>query len=218
MRDIVLYTYWRSSSAFRVRFALAIKNVAYRSVAVNLLQGEQSSAEHTARSPMAYVPCLLVDGKTFVESVAIVELLEDLFPEPPLYPRDPFARARVRALVELINAGTQPLQNLNVLRHLSADHDVRVAWSKHFIARGFAAFEAMMALHEGEGTRGRYAFGDTLTAADAFLVPMVYNAKRFGTDLAPYPRLVRAHEAALATDAAKAALPENQPDAIPAKV
>jgi maleylpyruvate isomerase len=215
MRDLVLYTYWRSSSAFRVRIALAAKGIAYRSVAVNLLHDEQKTAEHVARSPMGYVPCLLIDGKAYVESVAIVELLEELHPDPPLYPKDPFSRARVRALVEIMNAGTQPLQNLAVLKHISPDQEARVAWAKHFITRGLAAFESLMTLHEGEGTRGRYAFGDALTAADAFLVPMIYNAKRYKIDLAPYPRVARANDAALATPAVQAALPENQPDAVP---
>lgn len=215
MRELVLYTYWRSSSAFRVRIALAAKGLAYRSAPVNLLLGEQTSAEHTARSPMGYVPCLLVDGRAFVESVAIVELLEELAPDPPLYPREPFARARVRALVEIINAGTQPLQNLSVLTHLSKDKDARIAWAQHFITRGFAAFEALLALKESEGVRGRFAYGDALSAADAFLVPMVYNSRRYKVDLSPYARLVRAYQAALETEAVKAALPENQPDANP---
>lgn len=215
MRDLVLYTYWRSSSAFRVRFALAVKGLAYRSVAVNLLGGEQLEPAHTARSPMGYVPCLTIDGRPFVESVAILELLEELAPAPALLPPDPYARADVRALVEIINAGTQPLQNLSVLKHLSAEATTRVAWSRHFITKGFAAFEALMARHAERGVAGRFAYGDTLTAADVFLVPMLYNARRFDVDLAPYPRLAAAGEAALATDAARAALPENQPDAVP---
>lgn len=215
MRELVLYTYWRSSSAFRVRIALAVKGVPYRSVPVNLLLGENVQQEHTARSPMGYVPCLLIDGKVLIESVAIMELLEDLYPEPALYPKDPFARARVRSLVEVINAGTQPLQNLSVLNHLSKEKEARVAWAQHHIARGFAAFESLLALREGEGIRGPYAYGETLTAADAVLVPMAYNAKRYHVDMTPYPRLVRAYEAAMQTDAVKAAHPDRQPDANP---
>ena len=215
MSELVLYTYWRSSSAFRVRIALAAKGAAHRSVPVNLLLGENTTPEHTARSPMGYVPCLLVDGRPYIESVAIIELLDELFPEPPLYPKDPFARARVRSLVEVINAGTQPLQNLNVLVHLSPEKEPRIAWAQHYIRRGFAAFESLLALIEGEGVRGPFAYGASLTAADAFLVPMVYNSKRFNVDLSPYRRLVRVYEAALETAAVKAALPEAQPDAKP---
>jgi maleylacetoacetate isomerase len=217
MHELVLYTYWRSSSAYRVRIALAVKALPFRAVAVNLLHGEQSKAEHTERSPMGYVPCLLVDGKPYVESVAIIELLDEIHPSPPLYPKDPFARAHVRALVEIINAGTQPLQNLSVLKHFSSEPEARVAWAKHFVAKGFAAFEALMKMNEGEGVRGPFAYGSAITAADLFLVPMMYNAKRYGLDLAPYPRLTGAYEAALATAAVQSAIPENQPDAVVTK-
>jgi len=220
MADIVLYTYWRSSSSYRVRFALAAKGLAYESVPIDLLRGEQRHASHTARSPTGFVPCIVIDGRALVESVAIIELLDELFPDPPLYPRDPWGRARVRALVEIVNAGTQPLQNLNVLERLSAVHErpaddaeVRKAWLRHFIARGLASFESLMAAHERDGIEGPFAYGPTLTAADLYLVPQMYNAQRYGVDLAPFPRAVAAAEVALATDAAQAALPERQGDA-----
>ncbi len=212
MASIVLYTYWRSSCSYRVRFALAVKKIAYESRTVNLATGEQKLDTHAARSPTGFVPCLEIDGKTMVESVAIIELVDELFPEPLLFPREPWGRARVRALVEVINAGTQPLQNLSVLDHFSHDPEARKEWSKHFIARGLASFERLMALHENEGIEGKYAHGDALTAADVFLVPQMYNAQRFGVDLTKYPRAVAAAEAALATDAAQHALPERQPD------
>ena len=213
MPDIVLYTYWRSSSSYRVRFALAAKNLPYTSVPVNLLQGHHELAEHKARSPTGYVPCLFVDGRPAVESVAIIELLDELFPARPLYPRDPWGRAGVRALVEIINAGIQPLQNLNVLARVSTEPGPRKAWSQHFISRGLSAFEALMAGHEARGISGKFAYGETLTAADCFLVPQLYNAQRFGVDLTLFPRAVAAAETALATDAAQAALPERQMDA-----
>jgi maleylacetoacetate isomerase len=212
MASIVLYTYWRSSCSYRVRFALSVKKIPYESRTVNLAAGEHKLDLHAARSPTGFVPCLAVDGKMMVESVAIIELVEELFPDPPLFPRDPWGRARVRALVEVINAGTQPLQNLSVLDHYSHEPEARKEWSKHFIARGLASFERLMAIHEKEGIEGKYAHGDSITAADVFLVPQMYNAQRFGVDLAPYPRAVAAAEAALATDAAQLALPERQPD------
>ncbi|WP_394828351.1 maleylacetoacetate isomerase [Pendulispora albinea] len=215
MSQLVLYTYWRSSSSYRVRFALAVKKLPFQSIPVNLREGEQHRDEHRARSPTGYVPCLFVDGRPLVESVAIIELLDELYPDPPLYPRDPWARARVRSLVEVINAGTQPMQNLAVTDRLASDPALRKEWSRHFNARGLASFERLMALHEQEGVEGRYAYGDTLTAADLFLVPQMYSAQRFGVDLSPYPRAVAAAEAALATDAAQAAIPERQPDASP---
>jgi len=213
--SLVLYTYWRSSASYRVRFALAVKKLPYQSIPVNLQKGEQHGEEHRARSPTGYVPCLFIDGRLVVESVAIIELLDDLYPDPPLYPRDPWARARVRALVEVINAGMQPLQNTVVMERLGSDVDVRKEWAKHFNVRGLASVERLMALHEKEGVDGRFAHGDTLTAADIFLVPQMYSAQRLGVDLTPYPRVIAAAEAALATDAAQAAMPERQPDAAP---
>ena len=212
---LVLYSYWRSSSSFRVRFALAAKGLAYETVAVNLLRDEQSTPEHKARNPMGYVPCLVVDGEPFVESVAIVELLDELFPAPPLYPRHPYARAHVRALVEIVNADTQPLQNRHVLLHLSKDADAQREWSKHFVERGLSAVEGLMSRYAKDGLRGGFAYGDTLTAADLFLVPQLYNARRFGVDVTKYPRVHAAEQAALDTEAAKAAMPERQVDATP---
>jgi maleylacetoacetate isomerase len=216
MAELVLYTYWRSSSAYRVRLALAAKGVPYRSVPVNLLEGAQRSAEHTARSPMGFVPCLEVNGEAFVESVAIIELLEALYPEPPLLPKDPFARARVRALVEIVNAGTQPLQNLGVLQKLSSDGEVRKEWIQHFIAKGLGAFEAMMDANAARdpGSRGRFAYGDALSMADCYLVPQVYNARRYAVDLARFPRVARVADAVNGTDAGRAAAPEAQADAV----
>lgn len=211
---LVLYNYWRSSASFRVRIALAVKKLAYDSVAVNLLKSEQRTAEHRARSPMGHVPCLFIDGQPFIESVAIIELLDDLAPDPPLYPRDPYARARVRALVEMVNSGMQPLQNLVVLDRVSADAAARKEWSTAFNVRGLEALEALMKRHEDAGITGPYAFGDRFTAADVFLVPQLYAATRvLGIDLAPYPRVKRANEAALLLDAVKAAIPDAQPDA-----
>lgn len=216
MAELVLYTYWRSSSSYRVRIALGYKGLAYRSACVNLLEGEQKKDAYKDKSPTGYVPCLAIDGELFVESVAIVELLEELYPEPALYPKRPADRARVRALVEMINAGTQPLQNLAVLDKVGSDKDARAAWMKHFMARGLGAFEAAMARREDEtGAEGPFAFGDRFTAADAFLVPQVYAARRFGVDLSAMPRVVRADAASSALPFVAAAKPEAQPDASP---
>ena len=213
MLNLTLYTYWRSSSAYRVRIALALKNLPHTSIPVNLLAAEQMDPAYRAKNPMGFVPTLLVGEKLFVESVAIIELLEELSPLPALYPLDPFAKAKVRALVETVNAGTQPLQNLSVLKHLTDDKETRNAWARHFIARGLAAFEALMDRHHAEGVSGPYAYGKTLTAADCFLVPQMYNALRYDMDLGAMPRVVAANEAALAHAAVKQAHPENQPDA-----
>ncbi len=204
-----LYTYWRSSSSYRVRIALGFKGLAWTPRYVNILEKENKKEDYAETSPTRYVPCLLVDGKPFVESVAICELLEELAPTPPLLPRSPEDRARVRALVEIVNSGTQPLQNLSTLERLGDDKEARVAWLRHFIGKGLAAFEALA------DARGPLAFGDTFTLADAFLVPQVYAARRFGVDLAPLPRVVRAETAALELPFVDAARPEKQGDARP---
>jgi maleylacetoacetate isomerase len=215
MPELTLYSYWRSSSSHRVRIALALKGLAgYRYVPINLLEDEQGSEEHRARSPTASVPCLVIDGIPYVESVAIVELLDERFPAPPLFPSDPHGRARVRALVEIVNSGIQPLQNRHVLQFLSPDPEVQKKWLKHFVSRGLAAFEAAMALAEHEGVRGPHAHGDAITAADVFLVPQVFSARRFGVEPGGFPRVARAFEAAMKLDAFVQAAPERQPDAV----
>jgi maleylpyruvate isomerase len=161
------------------------------------------------------VPCLEVDGEPFVESVAIIELLEELHPEPPLLPRAPRDRARVRALVEVVNAGTQPLQNLTVIHRLSPDPEVRKEWMRHFMARGLAAFEELMKANEERGVKGRFAYGDAFGIADCFLLPQVYGARRFAVDLSGLPRVSAAAAAIAETAAGKAAAPEAQADAVP---
>jgi maleylpyruvate isomerase len=212
--DLVLYNYWRSSSSHRVRIALHLKNLEYRYVPINLLADEQSGQEHKARSPTGYVPCLVIDGVPYVESVAIIELLDERFPAPPLYPKDPHGRARLRALVEIINSGTQPLQNRHVMQFLSEDVQVQRRWVQHFVGRGLASFEAAMEVGERDGVRGPYAYGATPTAADVFLVPQVVAARRFHVDLAQLPRVSRAYEAALQLEAFAQAAPDRQPDAV----
>lgn len=179
---------------------------------MNLLKGEQASDAHIARSPTGHVPCLVIDGRPVIESVAIVELLEDLHPEPALYPKDPWQRSQVRTLVEVVNSGIQPLQNMKVMKSLGDEKGKEFA--AHFNERGLAAFEALLEVYSKEGVRGKYTYGDTLTAADVFLVPQVYSARRFGIDVSKFPRVAAAAEAAMATDAAKAAHPDNQPDAV----
>ena len=206
---VTLYSYWRSSSSHRVRIALGFKGIPFETVPVNLLGNEQSSDEHKSRSPSGYVPALTIDGDTFVESVAIIELLDDLFPDVLLFPKKPRDRARVRALVETINSGVQPLQNLGVLLRHSDDHDKRNEWAHHFNARGLEVFEHLME-RNGEG---RFAFGDNFTAADCFLIPQVLSAKRFGVDVAKFPRVSQAIATTENLPFVKSAAPEAQPDA-----
>ncbi len=211
--NFVLYHYWRSSSSWRVRFALHYKGIPYESRFVNLRAGEQGNEEHKRLSPLGVVPCLLVDGRPLSESVAILEYLEEVAPEKPLLPKDPWARARVRQLVEFVNSGIQPLQNLAVLARVSSDEAVRQSWARHYIERGLAAFEAALASVEAEFGSGRYSLGNDVTLADIYLVPQVGSAARFGVPLDPYPRIRRIHAECTKLPAAIAATPENQPDA-----
>jgi maleylpyruvate isomerase len=216
MSTVTLFGYWRSSSSHRVRIALNLKGLAYEYVAVNLREGEQHGGAHHARSPTGYVPCLVLDGVSYVESVAIVELLEERFPAPRLYPADPQGRARVRALVEIVNSGIQPLQNMAVLEHLAGlgqDAGAQRAWLVHFVGRGLAALERAMVENAQAGVRGPFAYGDAPTAADAYLVPQVDSARRFGVDLGACPRVVRAYDEAMALAAFQKAAPAQQPDA-----
>jgi maleylpyruvate isomerase len=214
MPELTLYNYWRSSSSHRVRIALGLKGLDYRYVAVNLLTEEQSGDAHKARSPTGYVPCLVIDGVNYVESVAIIELLDERFPSPPLYPKDTHGRARVRALVEIVNSGIQPLQNRNVTLFLSEDAEVQKKWLHHFVSRGLESLEAAMAALEGEDIRGPFAYGESPSAADVFLVPQVVSAQRFHVDVNAYPRVRRAFDAAMKLEAFQKAAPERQPDAV----
>jgi maleylacetoacetate isomerase len=211
-----LYHYWRSSASWRVRWALAIKGIAFVSVPVDILQGEQLTPEHRARNPIGHVPALWIDGRWFAESVAILEYLEETRPASPLYPKDHVARARVRQVVEMVNAGIQPLQNTTVYRRHSPDPEEQKAFAKFFNERGLAACEAVLATIAGEiPGEGGFAVGGALTAADIFLVPQIATARRFGVDLAGYPRLLAVEAAASATEHARGALPQNQPGAPP---
>lgn len=207
-----LYTYFRSSSSFRVRIALNLKDIAYEPVFVHLVKGEQSSEAYKAKNPMGLVPALEVDGKVLAESVAIIEYLDEVAPAPAFLPEEPMDRAVVRAMVNVIACGIQPLNNLAVLKYLKeplgkeqADVD---QWYTHWIERGFEAMEKMVAEHGGA-----YCFGDKVTMADVFLIPQIWNGRRFNTDMTPYPNLMRVEEALYQIDAFDKAKPENQPDA-----
>jgi maleylpyruvate isomerase len=210
-----LYSYWRSSSAWRVRIGLALKGLPHELVAVDLLAQEQFGEAHRARNPMAQVPVLEVEdgGRTLrlPQSMAILEWLDERFPDPPLLPADLDGRARVRALAEHVNSGIQPMQNAIVLRMLREkvpgwDRE----WARTFIARGLDALERAVA----DGA-GRFCHGDAPGLADCYLVPQLYNARRFGLELAPWPTLRRVEDACAALAPFQAAHPDRQPDAPP---
>jgi maleylacetoacetate isomerase len=210
---IVLFGYWRSSCSHRVRIALALKGLEYETSAVNLSTDEQLGDGYAARNPNRLVPCLVYDGVPYVESVAIVEFLEERHPTPPLLPEGAHGRARVRALVETINSTVQPLQNRRVLRRVSSDPTAQAAWTTHFVGRGMEAFEAMLDANAREGIGGPYAYGASPTAADVVLVPEVVWAQRAGLDVAALPRTWAAFQAAMQLDAFQRAAPDKQADA-----
>jgi maleylacetoacetate isomerase len=214
MTNYRLYHYWRSSSSWRVRWGLVLKGIAPEYVHVDLLNGESESEAHRKRNPFGYVPALeILDGKSaqgklLTESVAILEYLDETVPTAPLLPKDPFARARVRALVETINAGTQPIQNLNVMLHLAPDDDPdavvkRKAWCQHWIRNGLSAYEAL-----AKPIAGKFSFEDSPTLADLCLIPQCYNAARFDVSLDTYPTIARIHENALKTEAYRQSEPD----------
>ncbi len=207
---MILYGYWRSSAAYRVRITLALKGIAYESRPVNLRDNAQIAPDYRVYNPQARVP-LLVDGEIVIaQSLAIIDYLEDTHPAPPLLPADPAARARVRSAAQIIACDVHPLGNLSVLRYLharfGADQSATNEWAAHWIAEGFAALEAMA----GDGP---YLLADSVTLADVCLVPQMMNARRFGVDLARFPRLVAADAALCALAPFQAARPERQPDA-----
>jgi maleylacetoacetate isomerase len=202
---IRLYGYWRSSAAYRVRIALALKGLAYESVEVNLLAGEQRDAAFRAHNPQGLVPALEIDGTVIGQSLAIIDYLDALFPDPPLVPREPLARARVLAQALVIAADIHPITNLRVLQRLAgqfgADQPAKDDWYRHWIAEGFTALEEMA----GDGP---FLGGDAPNLADICLVPQMYNARRFFLPLEAYPKLVAADAAAQAIPAIAAVAPE----------
>jgi maleylpyruvate isomerase len=211
---LVLHSYWRSSASHRVRIGLGLKQLPYDYAAVNILQGEQQFDAYRAKNPMAQVPTLEVtedDGTRFVltQSLAILEYLEDRWPDPPLLPGDPLLRARARALAEIINAGIQPLQNVGALRRVKALGGDEAAWIRPVIADGLAAFARI----SGE-VSGTFSVGNSPTIADCCLIPQLAGARRFQVDLEPFPKLLAIEGHCLPLPAFADAMPHHQPDAV----
>jgi maleylpyruvate isomerase len=215
MSNITLHGYWRSSAVYRVRIALNLKNLDYDQVGHDLRTGEQQEPSYKAIAPAGLVPAVEHEGQAFVQSLAILEWLEERWPNPPLLPGAIEQRAIVRAMASTIAADIHPLNNLRILRYLKSEFDRPQQeideWIAHWVSEGFAALEVMIGRHGAT-----FAFGDAPTMADCFLVPQVYNAERFGVDLAPFPKLVAAAERARALPAFAAAHPDLQPGAEPA--
>jgi maleylacetoacetate isomerase len=208
-----LYTYFRSSAAFRVRIALNLKGLAYDAAFVHLAKGEHRQPGYTAINPQALVPTLEEAGRRLTQSLAIIEYLEESRPLPPLMPKEAFARARVRALSLIVACEIHPLNNLRVLQHLKralgqSEEQVN-AWYRHWIADGLAKLETAL----GDGGAGLFSHGDTPTMADCCLVPQVFNAQRYQCDTTPFPTVMRIHEECMKREAFQRAQPGKQPDA-----
>jgi len=209
-----LHGYFRSSASFRVRIALNLKGIEYETVTHHLRRNEQRAPDYLALNPQGFVPALDDDGDVLIQSLAIIEYLDETHPDPPFLPGHPGDRARVRGLAQLIACDIHPVNNLRILRYLRnpLGHDEAVvqAWYNHWIAEGFAAFEALIA--EDDRT-GAFCQGDEPGLADICLVPQVVNSQNYALDLTPYPTIRRIYDACMALDAFRRAHPKAQPDA-----
>ncbi|MXQ12586.1 maleylacetoacetate isomerase [Microvirga makkahensis] len=206
-----LYTYFRSSAAYRVRIALNLKSVPYEPVPVNLLKGEQREEAYGAVNPQMRLPALDIGGTVLTQSPAILEYLDEVYPEPPLLPGDAVSRAKVRAIASIVGCDIHPLNNLGPLKYLKGKlgHEQATidAWYAHWICEGFDAIEALI-------ETGPFCFGSQVTLADIYLVPQVFNARRFNVSLAAFPKIVAVDAACAELRAFQDAAPERQPDAV----
>lgn len=210
---MILYGYSMSSASYRVRIALALKGLEATTVAKQLRRGEHRLKDFLQINPQGFVPALgLDDGHVLTQSVAIIEYLDEVYPLPPLLPVEPLERAGVRALCQIIACDVHPLNNLRVLQYLETSmgqsQSARDTWYRHWIEAGFTALEDLLAR---DPKRGRFCYGDAPTMADVYLVPQVFNARRFSVDLAPFPRIVAIDAACLEIASFSGASPEKQP-------
>lgn len=213
---LTVYGYWRSSAAYRVRIGLNLKGLPYAQRYVHLLRegGEQHGAAYRARNPQGLIPLLMHGDVAVRQSLAILEYLDQVFAQRPLLPKQAAGRAHVRALAQMVACDIHPLNNMRVLKALENEFDAnqaaRIAWIHHWMREGFAAIETI--LRDDPRTAG-FVLGDAPGLAECFLVPQLYNARRFEMDLSAYPTLVGIEQACMALPAFEAARPENQPDA-----
>lgn len=211
-----LYSFFRSSASYRVRIALNFKGLSYEQVPIHLRKGggEQLSAAYKAINPQALVPALEDGGKILTQSLAIMEYLEEKYPQPPLLPNDPADRAAVRAMALIIACEVHPIQNLRVLQYVKREYnqtdDQVNLWAQHWINLGLSALEQLITT---QPKRGRFCYGDAPTFADICLVPQLGNARRYGCDLSRYPAIAEIEKHCLALPAFADAAPEKQPDA-----
>ena len=208
-----LYTYFRSSAAFRVRIALNLKGLKYDPIFIHLAKGEHRKPEYSGVYPQGLLPTLVDGGEALSQSLAILEYLDETHPQPALLPKDPAGRARVRSLSLLVACEIHPLNNLRVLqylkRQLGQNEEQINTWYRHWIADGLLKLEADLS----KGGRGKFSHGDSPTMADCCLVPQIFNAKRYNSDLAPYPTVTRVFDECMKLEAFDRAQPSKQPDA-----
>lgn len=214
MNPPILYNYFRSSTSYRVRTALAVKGIGYEYAAKHLRKNEQRQSDYLAINPQGLVPTLVwPEIGTFTQSLAILEYLEEAFPTPPLLPADPVGRARVRSIAHAIALDIHPINNLRVLnylrQHFSADDAAVADWFRHWVAETFGAIEARLST---EPETGRFCHGDNLTIADLCLVAQISNNQRFNVDMTAYPTIARIGAAIAEIPAVRGAAPDNQPD------
>ncbi|MFW6300841.1 MAG: maleylacetoacetate isomerase [Oceanicaulis sp.] len=211
---LVLHGYFRSGTTYRLRLALNWKGLDYTYAPVNLVAGEQSAPGYKTKNPQGLVPALEADGHILTQSPAILEWIEETWPDPALLPADAMLRARARAFCAAIGCDIHPIQNLRVMKKVKtdygADQDGAQAWARHWIAAGFDALEQ---LAENAGGKDGFLFGGSPTLAEVYLLPQMYNARRFGVALDRYPRLLAADAAGRALPPFERAAPEHQPDA-----
>lgn len=212
-----LYSYWRSTAAYRVRIALNLKRLSYQTISVHLVKdgGEQHKPEYREKNPQGLVPLLDDNGQLITQSLAICEYLDETHDGPKLLPDEPFLKAQVRSVCQAIACDIHPLNNLRILKYLkgslSASDEATSDWYHHWIHQGFAALETQLLEYQEQGP---FAFGEAVTLADAFIVGQMYNARRFDVDLTKYPRMVAIEQHCLTLGAFKDAQPESQPDAV----
>lgn len=213
MDQLKLYSYFRSSASYRVRIALYHKELKFEYIPVHLIKdgGQQNQSDYLKINPMAHVPALDHNGFLVSESVAIVDYLDHVFPNRPLLPTAPKDRAQVFRVMEILNSGIQPLQNLKVLSYLEKELKVSPAqkeeWCRNWISKGMAALEKILSQ-----SAGSFCFGGEVTAADAFLIPQCFASRRFGVKIDDYPTIMRIEKACLALPSFQMAHPEKQPD------
>jgi maleylacetoacetate isomerase len=208
-----LFGFFRSSAAFRVRIALNLKGLAYEDAFVHLRRGDQRAPDYLSVNPQGLVPTLEIDGHMLVQSMAIIEYLDETHPQPAFLPPDPAGRARVRALAAVVACDIHPINNLRVLRYLSRplghDQTAIETWYNHWIATGFEAFERLLA---GDRRTGDFCDGDQPGLADIALVPQVVNSERYQLGLSPYPTITRIYQNCMKLNAFAAAHPNHQLD------